>query len=193
MQIIQNQGWKIIDISESGKIIKTVNAASADSNKKVNSVVIEEINIISNNETIRNLEIVRTMQFGECLLILTQIATLFIKYLKFTDNSKDGSFDDGKLIIVTSSQVIAIKLHRCDDDKITSCSECVAMQDPYCAWDKIVGKCRSHGAPRWLEENYFYQNVATGQHAACPSGEFLIFILLLLLLENELSYINGSF
>lgn len=52
-----------------------------------------------------------------------------------------------------------------------SCSECVALQDPYCAWDKIAGKCRSHGAPRWLEENYFYQNVATGQHAACPSGE----------------------
>lgn len=50
-------------------------------------------------------------------------------------------------------------------------SECVALQDPYCAWDKIAGKCRSHGAPRWLEENYFYQNVATGQHAACPSGE----------------------
>lgn len=53
----------------------------------------------------------------------------------------------------------------------TTCSECVALQDPYCAWDKIAGKCRSHGAPRWLEENYFYQNVATGQHAACPSGE----------------------
>lgn len=50
-------------------------------------------------------------------------------------------------------------------------SECVALQDPYCAWDKIAGKCRSHGAPRWLEENYFYQNVATGQHAACPSGK----------------------
>jgi len=50
-------------------------------------------------------------------------------------------------------------------------SECVALQDPYCAWDKIAGKCRSHGAPRWLEENYFYQNVATGQHAACPSGD----------------------
>lgn len=52
---------------ESGKIIKTVNAASADSNKKVNSVVIEEINILSNNESIRNLEIVRTMQFGNYL------------------------------------------------------------------------------------------------------------------------------
>jgi semaphorin 6 len=47
----------------------------------------------------------------------------------------------------------------------------VALQDPYCAWDKIAGKCRSHGAPRWGEENYFYQSVATGVHAACPSGK----------------------
>lgn len=63
---------------------------------------------------------------------------------------------------------MAIKLHRCNNEKITSCGECVALQDPYCAWDKIAGKCRSHGAPRWMDETYFYQNVATGQHATCP-------------------------
>lgn len=50
-------------------------------------------------------------------------------------------------------------------------SDCVALQDPYCAWDKIVGKCRSHGAPRWTDETYFYSQVATGQHQACPSGK----------------------
>lgn len=66
---------------------------------------------------------------------------------------------------------MSISLHRCNNEKITSCSECVALQDPYCAWDKIAGKCRSHGAPKWSEENYFYSNVANGQHAACPSGK----------------------
>lgn len=50
----------------------------------------------------------------------------------------------------------------------SSCSECVALQDPYCAWDKLQGKCRSQGSGRWGEESYFYQSVATGQHAACP-------------------------
>lgn len=50
-------------------------------------------------------------------------------------------------------------------------SDCVALQDPYCAWDKIAGKCRSHGAPRWTEETYFYSQVSTGQHQACPSGK----------------------
>lgn len=50
-------------------------------------------------------------------------------------------------------------------------SECVALQDPYCAWDKLQGKCRSHGVLRWNEENFFYQSVATGQHAACPPNK----------------------
>lgn len=44
----------------------------------------------------------------------------------------------------------------------------MALQDPYCAWDKVQGKCRSHGSGRWGEESFFYQSVATGQHTACP-------------------------
>lgn len=48
-----------------GKIIKTVNAESADSNKKVSSVVIEELDVLAKSEPIRNLEIVRTMQYGK--------------------------------------------------------------------------------------------------------------------------------
>lgn len=52
-------------ISDHGKIIKTVNAESADSNKKVTSVVIEEIEVLSKMEPIRNLEIIRTTQYGE--------------------------------------------------------------------------------------------------------------------------------
>lgn len=44
----------------------------------------------------------------------------------------------------------------------------MALQDPYCAWDKVQGKCRSQGMGKWGEESYFYQSVGTGQHAACP-------------------------
>lgn len=50
--------------SDHGKIIKTVNAESADSNKKVSSVVIEELDVLPTNEPIRNLEIIRTTQYG---------------------------------------------------------------------------------------------------------------------------------
>lgn len=149
---IRTPGGKTYDVifvgTDHGKIIKTVNAESGDSNKKVSSVVIEELDVLAKNEPIRNLEIIRTQQY---------------------DHPVDGHYDDGKLVIVTDTKVIAIKLHRCNNEKITSCGECVALQDPYCAWDKIAGKCRSHGSPRWMDETYFYQNVATGQHATCPT------------------------
>lgn len=38
-----------------------------------------------------------------------------------SDQPKDGSYDDGKLIIVTDSQILAIPLHRCNSEKINSC------------------------------------------------------------------------
>lgn len=52
-------------------------------------------------------------------------------------------------------------------------SECVALQDPYCAWDKQGQRCRAVGAPRWNDEKIFYQSIATGSHPDCPRGEFL--------------------
>lgn len=42
-----------------------MNAESADSNKKVNSVVIEELDVLAKSEPIRSLEIIRTTQYGK--------------------------------------------------------------------------------------------------------------------------------
>lgn len=39
----------------------------------------------------------------------------------FPDQPKDSNYDDGKLIIVTDSQILAIPLHRCNSEKINSC------------------------------------------------------------------------
>uniref|UniRef100_A0A182YM76 Uncharacterized protein n=1 Tax=Anopheles stephensi TaxID=30069 RepID=A0A182YM76_ANOST len=64
---IKTPGGKTYDVifvgTDHGKILKTVNAESADSNKKVTSVVIEEIDALQTNEPIRTLEIVRTTQY----------------------------------------------------------------------------------------------------------------------------------
>lgn len=56
--------------ADHGKIIKIVNAASADDSEKVNSVVIEELDVLSKSEPIRNLRVIRTMQYGEFKKIL---------------------------------------------------------------------------------------------------------------------------
>ncbi|KAL1397054.1 hypothetical protein pipiens_002596, partial [Culex pipiens pipiens] len=64
---IKTPGGKTYDVifvgTDHGKIIKTVNAESADSSKKVSSVVIEEIDALPTSEPVRSLEIVRTMQY----------------------------------------------------------------------------------------------------------------------------------
>lgn len=63
--IIHSYRSTLFFVPDHGKILKTVNAESADSNKKVTSVVIEEIDALQTNEPIRTLEIVRTTQYGK--------------------------------------------------------------------------------------------------------------------------------
>lgn len=45
----------------------------------------------------------------------------FSFFLAITEQAKDGNYDDGKLIIVTDSQILGIPLHRCNSEKINSC------------------------------------------------------------------------
>ncbi|XP_025829100.1 semaphorin-1A [Agrilus planipennis] len=140
---IRVPGGKTYDVlfigTDNGKVIKAVNALSADTKEGVRPVVIEEIQVFPVHAAVRGIQVLHSDK------------------------------DDGRLVVVSDSEIQSLRLHRCDSNKISSCSECVALQDPYCAWDKVLGKCRSYGAPRWNEENFFYQSVATGQHSACPA------------------------
>jgi hypothetical protein len=53
------------NIIDQGKVLKIINAASADDTSKVSSVVIEELDVLAKPEPIRNLKIIRTTQYGE--------------------------------------------------------------------------------------------------------------------------------
>uniref|UniRef100_A0A224X817 Semaphorin-1A n=1 Tax=Panstrongylus lignarius TaxID=156445 RepID=A0A224X817_9HEMI len=140
---IKTPGGKSYDVlfigTDNGKVLKTVNAESADSIQRVSPVVIEELQVFPQNVTVRTLEIVRT-----------------------------DAVPDGRLIVVSDYEVLSLRLHRCD--KVNSgCSECVALQDPYCAWDRMSGKCKSVGAAGWSDDKVFYQNIQHGVHTSCPS------------------------
>lgn len=79
--------------TDNGRVIKTINAASADPHESaVKPVVIEELQVFAPNVTIRNLKIVRT------------------------DSTKEG-----RLIVVSDEDIVSIPLHRCSDRRITSC------------------------------------------------------------------------
>ncbi|GBP13841.1 Semaphorin-1A [Eumeta japonica] len=144
---VKTPGGKAYDVlfigTDNGKIIKAINAASFDTNKRATPVVIEELQAFAAGSPVRALRVARAGR------------------------------DAARLIAVSDRAVLSLRLHRCSSDKISSCSECVALQDPYCAWDKQAGRCRaySHGVSRWLDENAFYQSVSTGSHAACPHSK----------------------
>lgn len=125
-------------VLDNGKVIKAVNALSAETRHGVRPVVVEEIQVFPVHVAVRGIHVTRAEN------------------------------QEGRLVVVSDGEVQSLRLHRCDSNKISSCSECVALQDPYCAWDKVQGKCRSFGNGKWGEENLFYQSVANGQHTACP-------------------------
>ncbi|XP_050537990.1 semaphorin-1A-like isoform X2 [Daktulosphaira vitifoliae] len=122
--------------TDSGKVLKAINAASADSTEKVSPVVIEELYEFGGPGTtaaVRNIQL-----------------------------------EGKRLLVVTDRQVVSLPLDRCQNTFISTCSECIGLQDPYCAWDKVNNKCRSMReitSSRWHE---FYQNIQNGMHNECP-------------------------
>ncbi|XP_058804180.1 semaphorin-1A isoform X2 [Phymastichus coffea] len=147
---VKTPGGKAYDVlfigTDNGKVIKAINAESADSKDKVSPVVIEEIQAFPQNVPVRGIKVVRASQAGDGL-------------------------EDGRLVVIADSQVQALRLHRCYSDRILSCNECVALQDPYCAWDRMDGKCRALVGPASTDASRFLQSIATGQHASCPPGK----------------------
>lgn len=59
-----------------------------------------------------------------------------------------------KLVILTPSAVTAIPLSRCG--AVGTCARCVALQDPYCAWDARREVCAAlHDVTKMDSTNFF--------------------------------------
>ena len=56
-----------------------------------------------------------------------------------------GSAPDqpGKLVVASARQLKAIPLSRCE--RAQTCADCIALYDPYCAWDTLLQSCRQLG------------------------------------------------
>ena len=66
-----------------------------------------------------------------------------------------------QLIVLSTSEVASVPLHRCSQQ--LNCGDCVALQDPYCAWDIKSNTCQ---ADKSGHEQL--QNVNIGYHPQCP-------------------------
>jgi semaphorin 6 len=83
-------------------------------------------------------------------------------------NTKKGK---GHVLVTAAEEIKSFPLYRCE--KAKSCNDCVALQDPYCAWD--VREQRCEGAQSWAKGSQaaFLQSIPTGRHSSCPGGDAL--------------------
>jgi hypothetical protein len=71
--------------------------------------------------------------------------------------------ESSQVIVLSEQEVSAIPVERCHLAN-KSCGDCVALQDPYCAWDIKTNTC----SPFRLGQSAQLQNVNIGFHAQCP-------------------------
>lgn len=83
--------WLYLLLLDNGKIIKAVNALSAESHQGVRTVVIEEIQVFPVHVIVRGIKVV-----------------------------KSGK-QEGRLIVIADTDIQSLRLHRCDSNKISSC------------------------------------------------------------------------
>ena len=91
-------------------------------------------------------------------------------------NRRDADvLEEDKLIVLSDHDVKSVPLQRCSRSSLAkSCGECVALQDPYCAWDQAREACVEHSvtydarSPFSTVNGNLIQQLETGFHTACP-------------------------
>ena len=89
-----------------GRIIKAINSHSATTRQGVQTVVIEELQVFSPITNIKDVKVI---------------------------GGKAGMKSLSQLVVMSTGEVRSFPVQRCD--RATNCQECVALQDPYCAWE----------------------------------------------------------
>ncbi|CAL4078373.1 unnamed protein product, partial [Meganyctiphanes norvegica] len=129
--------------TDDGKVLKVVNTKSHDSNKKVKPFVIEELKVFETGTAIISLKLIRPWN------------------------------KPPRLLVTSRAQIHSISLWRCETDKITLCSDCLGLRDPYCVWDKSTHKCMAAiNGRKILQGNELIQSISSGTHPECM-GELL--------------------
>ena len=92
-------------------------------------------------------------------------ANVVIKELKVMGGGLAGRKSLGRLGVMSEMEIRSLAVQRCD--RATNCGDCVALQDPYCAWDVRASRCSSGD---WTSNmaNSYLQAVVSGKHPQCP-------------------------
>ena len=78
------------------------------------------------------------------------------------------------LLVTANDEIMSLPLQRCH--VATTCSACVALQDPYCGWDLVSSKCVSQSSFNSEYASEFLQNISVGRHRQCGDSESAVLI-----------------
>ncbi len=125
----------------SGRVLKALNARAAEDRAGVRTVVVEELQVFPKGTVVKD--------------------------LKVMGGGREGRKSLAQLAAMSLREVRSFPVQRCD--RAATCAECVALQDPYCAWEVRSARCSSGD---WTKNmaGAFLQSVATGAHSKCPGG-----------------------
>lgn len=138
-----NLDGKSFVFSDKGKVIRAINSKAYDSANEVTPVVIEEIQVFSESQAaITNLRVVQ-----------------------------GGQSEGPRLIVISNDEIQTISLRRCHSKSITTCSECVALQDPHCAWNAGTSRCVPVASVSPASaQSALIQSIPTGYSDQCPDN-----------------------
>ncbi|CAL1546730.1 unnamed protein product [Lymnaea stagnalis] len=108
---------------------RVIKAINKGEGSKIESVVIEDIQVLEPGDAVVSLKVL----------------------------SDRAEQEQQKLVVVSKKSLVSIPLHRCS--KAKSCSSCVGLQDPYCAWNQEMKQC--------LSAETGLQSIITGKHGSC--------------------------
>ena len=83
--------------------------------------------------------------------------------------SRDTTDGETSVVVLSDHEVKSVPVSRCRTLQ-ASCGECVALQDPYCAWNLLHQKCEVHRGSQ-QDSSSLLQNIATGRHSGCPAND----------------------
>lgn len=104
--------------TDDGRVLKLINTVDG---RDVSSVLIETVRVFPTRAAVQNL-----------LVYSREISNA-------VDDDQTSTSDDSKLVVVSQDEVKSLPLHYCSNR--TTCSSCVRLQDPYCAWDVAASAC----------------------------------------------------
>ena len=76
---------------------------------------------------------------------------------------------DPRILVLSKDQVKTLPVTRCRT-VLRSCQDCVALQDPFCGWNKNSKKCENMEKSD-EDPGVFLQSIASGQHNDCSSED----------------------